>query len=41
MMTWSKVTSSVPPPLSSTEKVCGSVKVAQPSISVILFFFIR
>ena len=40
-MTLSKVTCSVPPPLSSTENVCGSVKVAQPSISVILFFFIR
>ena len=41
MMMLSNVTVSVPPSLSSTDKVFGSVNVPYPWISVILFFFIR
>ena len=41
MMIVSPVISSVLPSSSSTEMVLASTKVPQPSISVILFFFIR
>ena len=41
MMALSNVTVSVPPSVSSTSMVLASVNVPCPSISVILFFFIR
>ena len=41
MINLSKVNSRVDPSLSATDIPCGPVRVPHPSISVILFFFMR